>query len=131
MIPEFSWAASKAGSRPCLTASVRAVALLRAALHVLYEGTPPEVDLATLREHLTAVPGVVEVHDLHVWTITSGMPVLSAHVVVADDPAVTACGGGGVLDGLAACVGDHFDVAHSTFQIEPAGHNRHEHAAHE
>jgi cobalt-zinc-cadmium efflux system protein len=108
----------------------RAVALLRAALHVLVEGTPADVDLQELREHLTAVPGVLEVHDLHVWTITSGMPVLSAHVVVADEPALAACGSDGVLDRLTACVGDHFDVAHSTFQIEPAGHARHEHAAH-
>jgi cobalt-zinc-cadmium efflux system protein len=109
----------------------RAVALLRATLHVLFEGAPPEVDLQSLRAHLTAVPGVVDVHDLHVWTITSGMPVLSAHVVVDDAQTLPACGREGVLDRLAGCVGDHFDVAHSTFQIEPAGHFGHEHAAHD
>jgi cobalt-zinc-cadmium efflux system protein len=105
----------------------RAFALLREAVHVLAEGAPRGLDLEQLRAHLAAVPGVVDVHDLHVWTITSGMPVLSAHVVVSD-AVVTAggCGDGSVLDRLAACVGDHFDVEHSTFQIEPAGHVAHE-----
>jgi cobalt-zinc-cadmium efflux system protein len=105
----------------------RAVALLREAVHVLAEGAPRGLDLDQLRAHLAAVPGVVDVHDLHVWTITSGMPVLSAHIVVSD-AVVTAggCGDGSVLDRLAACVGDHFDVEHSTFQIEPAGHVAHE-----
>ncbi|HEY5032047.1 MAG TPA: cation diffusion facilitator family transporter [Actinomycetes bacterium] len=109
----------------------RAIGLLREAVHVLFESTPPGVDLDDLRAHLAAVPGVVDVHDLHVWTITSGMPVLSAHVVVDPTAMVEACGGAGVLDQLCACVGDHFDVAHSTFQLEPAGHDAHEHAAHD
>jgi cobalt-zinc-cadmium efflux system protein len=105
----------------------RAVVLLREAVHVLAEGAPRGLDLEELRRHLAGVPGVVDVHDLHVWTITSGMPVLSAHVVVSD-AVVTAggCGDGSVLDRLATCVGDHFDVEHSTFQIEPAGHVAHE-----
>ncbi len=111
----------------------RAIALLGEALHVLAEGTPRGVDLDELRAHLAQVPGVVDVHDLHVWTITSGMPVLSAHVVIADGAAAAAagCGEGSVLDRLAACVGDHFDVEHSTFQIEPAAHSQHETAHHD
>lgn len=110
----------------------RALALLREAVHVLAEGTPRGMDLADLRAHLAGVPGVVDVHDLHVWTITSGMPVLSAHVVVSDEVAMAGgCGDGSVLDRLAACVGDHFDVEHSTFQIEPAGHVGHESAPHD
>ena len=109
----------------------RAVGLLRAAVHVLVESTPEGVDLDELRAHLAAVPGVVEVHDLHVWTITSGMPVLSAHVVVEPATMAVACGSNGILDRLGACVGDHFDVEHSTFQLEPAGHEAHEHAAHD
>ena len=105
----------------------RAFALLREAVHVLAEGAPRGLDLDQLRAHLAAVPGVVDVHDLHVWTITSGMPVLSAHVVVSDEVArAGGCGDGSVLDRLATCVGDHFDVEHSTFQIEPAGHVAHE-----
>jgi cobalt-zinc-cadmium efflux system protein len=112
----------------------RAVSLLRAAVHVLYESTPPGVDLDELRAHLASVPGVVEIHDLHVWTITSGMPVLSVHVVAEPGAMVETCGpggDGGLLDRLGACVGDHFDVEHSTFQIEPTGHGAHEHAAHD
>ena len=109
----------------------RAVGLLRAAVHVLVESTPEGVDLDELRAHLVAVPGVVEVHDLHVWTITSGMPVLSAHVVVEPATMAVACGSTGILDRLGACVGDHFDVEHSTFQLEPTGHGEHEHAAHD
>jgi cobalt-zinc-cadmium efflux system protein len=109
----------------------RAIGLLREAVHVLFESTPADVDLEELRSHLASVPGVVEVHDLHVWTITSGMPMLSAHVVVEPAAMAEACGASGVLDQLCACVGDHFDLEHSTFQLEPAGHEAHEHAAHD
>ena len=63
----------------------RAWALIRDVVDVLLEATPRGVDLATVRTHIEETPGVVEVHDLHVWTITSGLPVLSAHVVVAHD----------------------------------------------
>lgn len=59
-------------------------------------------------------------HDLHAWTITSGLPVLSAHVVV--DEAVLALGNGLLLDRLGDCLRGHFDVEHSTLQLEPAGH---------
>ena len=62
----------------------RAWSLLREVVDVLLEATPRGVDLAAVREHIKEVPGVVDVHDLHVWTITSGVPVLSAHVVVDD-----------------------------------------------
>lgn len=104
--------------------------LLREAVDVLLEGSPQGVDLAEVRSHLTALSGVEDVHDLHAWTITSGLPVLSAHVVV--DPAVLADGRSpAVLDRLQACLRGHFDVAHSTFQLEPAGHADHEPSVHE
>lgn len=107
----------------------RAWSLLREAVDVLLEATPRGVDLEQVREHIEAVPGVLGTHDLHAWTISSGLPVLSAHVVVADD--VLADGGGArVLDRLGECLTDHFDVAHCTFQLEPTGHARHEHEAH-
>jgi cobalt-zinc-cadmium efflux system protein len=99
----------------------RAVSLLREVSEVLLESTPRDVDLEELRRHLLAMDGVEDVHDLHVWTITSGMPVMSAHVVVADS--VTDMDEAhGVLDRLRGCLAEHFDVEHSTFQIEPAGH---------
>lgn len=99
----------------------RAVSLLRDVADVLLEATPRDVDLDELRAHIVAMEGVAAVHDLHVWTITSGMPVMSAHVVV--DPSVQDMAGAEqVLDRLRGCLSDHFDVEHSTFQIEPSGH---------
>ena len=101
--------------------------LLREALGVLLEFTPRDVDLDDVREHLLATPGVLDVHDLHAWTITSGLPVLSAHVVVADD-AYADCGR--VLDRLGDCLAGHFDVEHCTFQLEPTTHAAHESQLH-
>ncbi len=107
----------------------RALSLLRDVVDVLLEATPRGVDLAEVRTHMREVRGVVDVHDLHAWTITSGVPVLSAHVVVDDD--CTRDGQQGVvLDRLGTCLGEHFDVEHCTFQIEPRGHQAHESAHH-
>lgn len=104
--------------------------LLREAVDVLLEATPRGVDLTQVRQHLLDTPGVIDVHDLHAWTITSGLPVLSVHVVVAQD--VLADGGGGrVLDSLGACLAGHFDVEHCTFQLEEPTHQGHEHAHHD
>ena len=99
--------------------------LLRDAVDVLLEASPRGVDLTEVRAHMTALEGVKDVHDLHAWTITSGLPVLSAHVVV--DPAVLTGNRSAVmLDALQGCLSGHFDVVHSTFQLEPAGHADHE-----
>jgi cobalt-zinc-cadmium efflux system protein len=76
------------------------------------------------------VPGVLDVHDLHAWTITSGLPVLSAHVVVSEE-ALADGHGGRVLDALCSCLGDHFDLEHCTFQLESSGHRGHESPVHE
>lgn len=103
----------------------RAWSLLRDVVDVLLESAPRDVDLAAVREHIRGVPGVVDVHDLHAWTITSGVPVLSAHVVV-DDACLAENRCGEVLDALGACLGEHFDTTHSTFQLEPVGHAAHE-----
>ncbi len=104
----------------------RSFGLLREAVNVLLETTPAHIDLDDVRDHLAEVPGVVDVHDLHAWTITSGMPVLSAHVTVTD-----ACleerGVGPLLDEFSSCVAAHFEVEHVTFQIEPESHRDHEH----
>jgi len=103
----------------------RSLGLLRDAVNVLLERTPAGLDLDDVRQHLGRVPGVVDVHDLHAWTITSGMPVLSAHVTVSD-----AClekrGVGSLLDEFSGCVAGHFQVEHATFQIEPESHRSHE-----
>ncbi|HET9302814.1 MAG TPA: cation diffusion facilitator family transporter [Propionibacteriaceae bacterium] len=107
----------------------RAWALLREVVDVLLEATPHGVDLAKVREHIKRVPGVVDVHDLHAWTITSGVPVLSAHVIV-DQACISEGRSGEVLDRLGECLGGHFDVSHCTFQLEPVGHQEHEAAHH-
>lgn len=105
----------------------RAWSLLREAVHVLLEATPHGVDLTEVRAHLLREPGVLDVHDLHAWTITSGVPVLSAHVVVEEGRLADA---GRMLDRLHACLDGHFDVEHSTLQLEPHGHVDHEGARH-
>ena len=107
----------------------RTWALLREAVDILLEASPKGIDLDELRQHMTAVSGVREVHELHIWTITSGLPVFSAHVVV--DPEVIERGQSAILlDRLQACLRGHFDVDHSTFQLEPAGHAEHEQPMH-
>lgn len=103
----------------------RAGILLRQVGHVLLEGVPDDVDLDEVRGHVMGIEGVLDVHDLHVWQLTSGVPVMSAHVVVSDE-AFAAGGPGRVLDALSECLADHFDVAHSTFQVEPLAHAAHE-----
>ncbi|WP_330343959.1 cation diffusion facilitator family transporter [Streptomyces longwoodensis] len=103
----------------------RTVKLLRETLDVLLEAAPRGVDMAEVRSHILALDGVQDVHDLHAWTITSGMPVLSAHVVVRSD-VLSAIGHEKLLHELQGCLGDHFDVEHCTFQLEPVGHAEHE-----
>ena len=104
--------------------------LLRASGHVLLEGTPQSVDLDDVRKHISELPEVLAVHDLHAWTLTSELPALSAHVVVTD-----ACLANGtaarLLDRLQHCLANHFDVEHSTFQLEAAGHAEHEPGTHD
>jgi cobalt-zinc-cadmium efflux system protein len=103
--------------------------LLSQAGRILLEAAPAGIDLPDLRRHLLDVDHVSDVHDLHVWTVTSDLPAVSAHVVVADG-----CFADGhsprMLDELQSCLTGHFDVEHSTFQLEPAGHATHEAGAH-
>ena len=99
--------------------------LLRASGRVLLEGAPEHVDLDDVRAHIMELPEVTGVHDLHAWVVTSDLPAVSAHVVVEDR-----CFANGtapqVLDRLQECLAGHFDVEHSTFQLEPASHVDHE-----
>lgn len=107
----------------------RAVFLLRDAVRVLSESVPVDTSVAEIREHILRTAGVVDVHDVHVWAITSGHPVFSAHVVVADE-VFASQETGRLLDELSACLAEHFDVAHSTFQLEPEEHAQHEEHLH-
>jgi cobalt-zinc-cadmium efflux system protein len=103
----------------------RSLVLLKESAVVLLEIAPKGLDLEDVRAHLARVPGVVDVHDLHAWTITSGMPSLSAHVTVTD-AALAEYGVGGILDQLCHCTREHFDIDHATFQVEPETHQAHE-----
>lgn len=109
----------------------RAAKLLRETTSVLLESTPPGLDLDAVRTHLLGIEHVREVHDLHASLVATGLPVISAHVVV-DDGCFRDGHAPGILDQLQECVAEHFDVPveHSTFQIEPASHRRHEHPTH-
>jgi cobalt-zinc-cadmium efflux system protein len=110
----------------------RAARILREAASVLLESTPAGLDLDQVRAHLLEVEHVREVHDVHASLIATGLPVLSAHVVV--EPCCLVDGHAGrILDQLQECVATHFDVVveHSTFQIEPAEHAAHERPAHD
>ena len=95
----------------------RTWSLLREALDVLLEATPKGIDLEMVRGHILEAPGVAGVHDLHAWTITSGMNVVSAHVVLKEDAKT-----GDILDHLGMCLSDDFDIKHSTFQLETPEH---------
>ncbi|WP_298040503.1 cation diffusion facilitator family transporter [uncultured Microbacterium sp.] len=98
----------------------RAVSLLREVFSVLAESAPKDTHVGEIRDHLQGIHGVTGVHDVHVWQLTRGAPVFTAHVGV--DPEVFAAGrAGDLLEELQACLSDHFDVEHSTFQLEPDG----------
>jgi cobalt-zinc-cadmium efflux system protein len=103
----------------------RTLRLLRDAVDVLLEASPKGLKMDEVRRHILDAPGVADVHDLHAWTITSGLNVLSAHVVIepdADPPAV--------LDELCRCLSGDFDIDHSTFQLETTDRQRLEERAH-
>jgi cobalt-zinc-cadmium efflux system protein len=104
-------------------------ALLRDSGRVLLEAAPDGVDLGRLRAHLVEVDHVLDVHDLHAWTVTSGLPTVSAHVVV-DEACFVTGHAAQLLDALQNCLSGHFDVAHATFQLEPATHAAHETGGH-
>lgn len=99
----------------------RTWALLKDAVGVLLEGTPSDVNIAALRESLSKLEGVAEIHDLHVWSLTSGMNALSVHAVLAD---------GAEHDDVLARVHDRctkeFKIAHVTAQTERIEFSRHE-----
>jgi cobalt-zinc-cadmium efflux system protein len=104
----------------------RALSLLREAAHVLLEGTPRHVDTAEVDRVLRTVPGVCDVHDLHLWTITSGRHAVSAHLVVEEARSLH-CGDASVLDAAASALCTNFGLTHSTLQVEHDNHADHEH----
>ena len=90
--------------------------LMKEAVGVLLEGVPSDVNVAALRETLDGVPGVANVHDLHVWSLTSGVNALSVHVVVTDGASHT-----DVLNAIHVTITKSFKIGHITVQTEPPG----------
>ena len=111
-----------AGALIALLMIPRAIKLLASSVSVLLEETPADLDMAKVRKHLEGVPGVLEVHDLHANSVSTGLPQLTAHVVVRQG--TTAVENERILTSMQRCLRDHFPVSveHTTFQIEPQGH---------
>ena len=111
-----------AGALIALLMIPRAIKLLASSVSVLLEETPADLDMAKVRKHLEGVPGVLEVHDLHANSVSTGLPQLTAHVVVRQG--TTAVESERILTSMQRCLRDHFPVSveHTTFQIEPQGH---------
>ncbi len=96
----------------------RAWRLGRRALRVLVQAAPEDLDLEQLRSRLASIPDVTNVHDLHVWTLTSEMDVATVHLVTGDgtDPHP-------ILDQARALLQDHYHISHATLQVEPDTHH--------
>lgn len=107
----------------------RTLRILREAVDVLLESTPRGIDLGEVRAHLLALEHVHDVHDLHASQVATGLPVLSAHIVVDDS-----CFHDGCLtdrlDAAQRCLAEDFGIAHTTIQFEPARHSDHEFSPH-
>ncbi len=89
----------------------------RRAVRILIQAAPPEVDVEGIAEDLGSIPGVAGVHDLHVWTLTSGMEVASAHLRLS-----AAADAHEVLDAARTGLREGHDIRHATIQIEPDEH---------
>jgi cobalt-zinc-cadmium efflux system protein len=132
LIAAFGWVRADAVASLLIAVLIvpRTLRLLGESVDILLEAAPRDVDLADVRRHVLAVPHVVGIHDLHATRVASDLPVVTAHVVLEEG-----CFHDGhlpqLLDQLQACLAEHFDVAHSTFQFEPVGHGEHEHDLHD
>ena len=111
-----------AGGLIALLMIPRAIKLLASSISVLLEETPADLDIAKVRKHLEGVPGVLEVHDLHANSVSTGLPQLTAHVIVRQGTSPVE--NERILTSMQRCLRDHFPVSveHTTFQIEQQGH---------
>jgi cobalt-zinc-cadmium efflux system protein len=91
--------------------------VLKESFQILMEGAPDQLDLSNVKEALGSIPMVMDVHDLHVWTISSGYPVLSCHITIQDEGVHDA-----VLLESQKILHDDFGIEHSTIQVEKSTH---------
>jgi len=94
--------------------------ILKESVNVLLEGTPFGIDMGAVEKAIAGVPGVLNVHDLHVWTVGSGVIACSCHVLVAEQ---TIREGQQILKLVVDELGHHFGISHTTVQIEVEGHD--------
>ena len=100
----------------CALILYSAVRLLREALHVIMEGVPPDLDLRTVGQAMAAAQGVISIHDLHIWTLSSGKVILSAHVIISEMKHWEAA-----LAALREIIHERFAIDHVTLQPELDG----------
>jgi len=117
-VTEWYWVDPVVGAAIGLWILPRTWRLGSRAVRVLVQSAPPDVDLVRLESDLGKLPDVVDVHDLHVWTLTSGMEAMSAHLTTVD-----AADGHGVLDAARSLVSQRYAITHATFQVEPECHD--------
>lgn len=96
----------------------RTFLLTRQALRILVEAAPPDVDVAEVRDKLAAIPGVAGVHDLHIWTITSGMESATGHIVIDEGADFSS-----VLQQVQTLLREDYHIEHTTIQCEPSAHD--------
>jgi cobalt-zinc-cadmium efflux system protein len=89
--------------------------IVRSSTHILLEGAPRELDILEIADTLKQLEGVVDVHDLHVWTISTGMDALSGHVVVHDQMLSES---GKLLSEIKKLLGERYNITHTTIQLE-------------
>ncbi|MGD0380727.1 MAG: cation diffusion facilitator family transporter [Acidimicrobiales bacterium] len=114
--PSLEWADPTASLVVAAIIVVEAYRLLRASLDVLLESSPADVDLAELTAVMGRVPGVAEIHDLHVWSLSSDVRALSAHVVLTGHPTLEQAQVVG--DKVKSAIGGPFTIAHTTLELE-------------
>jgi len=87
--------------------------ILKQSMHILMEGTPPTLNKDETLELLSGIEGVLEVHDLHIWTITSGMDSLSCHMLISESGNEQV-----ILQNAINLIKERFEIEHTTIQIE-------------
>ena len=115
LIPITRWHWLDPAVSACVAALIlpRAVSLLRQSAHILLEGTPGEIDVPGLRQRILEIPGVEAIHDLHFWTLTSGLHSASVHIRASEDRPR-----GEILRGVQEMLEREAGVAHATIQVE-------------
>jgi cobalt-zinc-cadmium efflux system protein len=117
-ITNWTWVDPVIGAAIGLFILPRAWKLGRQAMRVLVQAAPDRLDVPALQTELAAISGVVDVHDLHVWTLTSDMEVATAHLMIA-----TGTDSHAVLDQARLLLAEHHGITHATLQVEPEDHH--------